>query len=983
MPALDGATQVPSSLRDALSDRYALEKQLGAGGMATVYLAHDRKHDRHVAIKVLHPDLASSVGAGRFLREISIASRLQHPHVLTLIDSGEAVDAASGERFLYNVMPYVAGESLRDRIARGGALAPDECTRLLRDVVDALVDAHRAGIVHRDLKPDNVMIAGAHALVVDFGVAKAMRDARNESTLTATGISLGSPAYMAPEQALGESSVDHRADIYALGVLMYEMLTGVPPFIGSVQTVLAAHIAKAPKPPREVNDRVPAALDRIALRCLEKDPAARYQTAQELLREIDAFRAATPAVPGAPSRNRRVLAAVALAAVAVVATIGIVVRRANRERWVNETAIPSITRLAEAGDNDSAFAIARRARELAPGNPVLASLWPRFSQRLSFTTVPAGATVERARFDDTTHWSFVGLTPTGPVSVPLDVSRYRITKSGFRPMLLFTGGIPGVTSPELPDTLRLDATDAAHPEMVRVPGGLLIGELLQLRAIPGRRLGDFLIDRLETTNAEYKKFVDAGGYTRRELWDEPFEKDGKSLTWEQAMALFTDRTGRRGPATWEAGAIPRGAEQLPVGGLSWYEAAAYARFAGKSLPTLYHWVRAAGTNSPAYVVPGSRVDADGPARGGGFGSMGPWGTFDTAGNVREWCVNLDGRGNRYLLGGGWNDQPFRFSDATALPPFDRSPSNGVRLVAYLGAEPQLALASGPIIGATRDFFKEKQPADAVFASYRQFYDYDHTPLNARVDAVDSTQTDWISERVSIDAAYGGERLLLHIYRPHVAAAPLQSVVVFPGSDAFYARASNEYYPQLLEFLVKNGRAVVVPVYKSTYERYDNLVTNSPDSSIAYRDHVVMWAKDARRTLDYLSSRADFDATRIGFFGVSWGGRLGPLIIGVEPRFRAGVLYVGGLSMLTSRPEVDPFNFLSHVTAPVLMLNGKNDQVFPVETAQKPQFQFLGTPADRKRYQVYEGGHFVPRTALMAETLQWFDRYLGVVEGPKR
>jgi serine/threonine protein kinase/predicted esterase len=977
--SLGAQDPVPAPLRAALAGRYALERKIGAGGMATVYLARDEKHDRNVAVKVLHPDLASAVGAERFLREIGIASRLQHPHVLTLIDSGEATDPTSGERILYYVMPYVQGESLRERIARLGALPPLDCVRLLRDVVEAVAEAHKAGIVHRDLKPDNVMIAGGHALVVDFGVAKAMSEARNANALTATGISLGSPAYMAPEQAVGDPSVDHRADIYALGVLTYEMLTGVPPFTGSLQSVLAAHINRVPQSPREINGSVPPVLEGIVLKCLEKDPAARYQTAEALLAEVDAFSRDAAAAPTAVRRsgNRRVMVGgIALAAIAAAVAVGFMLRRTNRERWVNETAIPSIARLAENGDANGAFALATRATAISPKNPVLQSLWPRFSQRLAFTTEPAGATVERAPFNDTTAWIVVGTTPTGPTRVPAGVSRFRITKAGFRPALLFSGGIPGITSPGLPDTLRLDPVDAPHPEMIRVPGGIFASELLQLRANPSRRLGDFLIDRLETTNAEYKRFVDAGGYRRRELWNEPFVKDGKTLTWEQAMALFTDRTGRPGPATWEGGDVPPGAEQLPVGGLSWYEAAAYAKFAGKSLPTLYHWVRAAGTNASGLVVRGSRFDSDAPVRGGSFGSMGPWGTFDAAGNVREWCFNLDAHGKRYLLGGGWNDQPFRFSDATALPPFDRSPSNGVRLAKYLQAEPELDLASQPVAGAFRDYFKERQVSDAAFAVYRQFYDYDRTPLKPKIEAVDSTPAEWIVERVSVDAAYGGERLPINIYRPRRWTAPLQSIVLFPGSDAMFATKSDERFPTLFGFFVRNGRALVVPVYKSTFERNDRLPTNQPDSSIAYRDHVVMWAKDARRTIDYLSSRSDFDSTRIGFFGVSWGGRLGPLIMGVEPRFRAGVLLVGGLAMTPSRPEADPFNFLRRVTVPVLMLNGNNDQVFPVETAQKPQFQFLGTPADRKRHLLYEGGHFVPRAALISEALQWFDRYLG-------
>ncbi|MBE0592426.1 MAG: serine/threonine protein kinase, partial [Gemmatimonadales bacterium] len=196
-------SEVRERLITALADRYRIERELGAGGMATVYLAHDLKHDRDVAIKVLRQELAALLGSDRFDREIGISARLQHPNILTLIDSGEA------NGILYYVMPYVEGESLRQRLNRDGALPIDEAMRYLRDIVDALVAAHRQGVVHRDIKPENVMLSDRHALVMDFGVAKAVQSAREEPQLTTAGLSLGTPTYMAPEQAAGDPDVDH------------------------------------------------------------------------------------------------------------------------------------------------------------------------------------------------------------------------------------------------------------------------------------------------------------------------------------------------------------------------------------------------------------------------------------------------------------------------------------------------------------------------------------------------------------------------------------------------------------------------------------------------------------------------------------------------------------------------------------------------------------------------------------------------------
>ncbi len=245
--------------------------------MATVYLAEDLKHHRKVAIKVLREDLAASMGSARFLREIEIAAQLQHPNILPLLDSGDA------QGFLYYVMPYVTGQSLRERIGREGELPVHEAVRLITEVVDALAHAHEHGVVHRDIKPDNVMLSGRHALVADFGVAKAVTEATGRSTVTTLGVAIGTPAYMSPEQAAADPHIDHRSDIYAVGAMAYELLTGRPPFIGATpQQVLAAHVTEAPDAVGKRRPGIPSALEAVIMRCLAKRPADRWQTAGEL-----------------------------------------------------------------------------------------------------------------------------------------------------------------------------------------------------------------------------------------------------------------------------------------------------------------------------------------------------------------------------------------------------------------------------------------------------------------------------------------------------------------------------------------------------------------------------------------------------------------------------------------------------------------------------------------------------------------------------
>src|SRR6188508_995940 len=256
---------IADRLTAALGDRYRIERELGAGGMATVYLAQDLKHDRQVAVKVLREELSASLGKERFLREIKVAAALQHPHILPLYDSGAA------DNLLFYVMPYVDGPSLRDKLAKEGELPIPEAVRILRDIADALTEAHRHGVVHRDLKPENVMLRGRHALVMDFGVAKALSEATGRQSLTTVGVALGTPTYMAPEQAVADPHVDHRADIYAFGVVGYELLTGEAPFVRrTAQQTIAAHMAE---PAPRVSTRRPAtppALDSLIARCLEK-----------------------------------------------------------------------------------------------------------------------------------------------------------------------------------------------------------------------------------------------------------------------------------------------------------------------------------------------------------------------------------------------------------------------------------------------------------------------------------------------------------------------------------------------------------------------------------------------------------------------------------------------------------------------------------------------------------------------------------------
>ena len=275
---------VPASI----AERYPISRELGRGGMAIVYLARDIKHGRDVAVKIIRPQLTAELGRERFLKEIGIAAQLNHPHIVPLYDSGEA------DGVLYYVMPYESEPSLRQRLARDGPLAVHDALTVLRDVCDALAYAHKRGIVHRDVKPDNVLMSGRHAMVADFGVAKAMTDStRHSAAMTTLGSLIGTPAYMAPEQIAANPNIDARIDIYAVGVMAFELLTGRPPFGGETQDVLSAHLSAVPVPVRTLRPEVPAAFSECIARCLEKRRDDRWQNADELLHRLESLQRQT------------------------------------------------------------------------------------------------------------------------------------------------------------------------------------------------------------------------------------------------------------------------------------------------------------------------------------------------------------------------------------------------------------------------------------------------------------------------------------------------------------------------------------------------------------------------------------------------------------------------------------------------------------------------------------------------------------------
>lgn len=640
------------------------------------------------------------------------------------------------------------------------------------------------------------------------------------------------------------------------------------------------------------------------------------------------------------------------------------------QKLVNENFIPPI----------EAFDLALEAEKILPNDSALIRLWPVLSTTVSCETQPAGVEVYWKDYQlPDAPWRRAGTTPLDQVKFPRGYLRMEFRKNGFQTIEYAGPWSYGRLGPDIL-FLKMDSLGSLPEHMVRIPKDIPLMYIVGLEQHGGKEVGEFLMDKYEVTNAQYKKFIDGEGYNNPSFWIYPIHSNGKELNWKEAMALFTDRTGRPGPAGWEAGSYPDGLEDHPVTGISWYEAAAYATYAGKQLPTIYHWGRVAETSRTQFIVPFSNYNGKSTTAVGTMPGYSSFGIYDLAGNAREWCFNENNiPGQRYILGGGWNDPTYAFNDGYTQPAMDRSISNGFRCIRELPGDTTLAHLKQMAPVAFRDYRKEKPVDDKTFQIFLNQFAYDNKPLEARVENKIDNEF-WQAEKISFDAGYNGERMEAYLYLPKQGSPPYQTVLFFPGSGDIFSR---KYDPESInvrvDFILKSGRALARPIYKGTHERHDELKSDLQEETVFYKDHVIMWRKEIGRTIDYLETRKDIQSDKLAYLGWSWGGFLGGIMPAVEQRIKVVVLNVGGMIMTRAMPEVDQINFLPRVKQPVLMLNGKHDMFFPVETSQKPMFDFLGTPKDDKKIIIYESGHLVPRTEFVKETLLWYDKYLGKVK----
>lgn len=959
---------------------------LGEGGMATVYLAHDLRHDRRVAIKVLKPELATVLGPERFLQEARITAKLDHPHILTLIDSGEAAGV------LYYVLPYVRGESLRAKLDHVGQLPISEAIQIVRQVASALEYAHQQGVVHRDIKPENILMHQGEAVVTDFGIARAYSTSGTDR-LTATGIVLGTPAYMSIEQMMGEREVDGRADQYALATVLFECLTGQAPYRAStVQAIIGKRVSETVPSARAMRPEIPDELDAAIKRALAPVVDDRFPT-------IGEFADACEKTVAPVSKRRRPLALAALV-VAMLAFLAAWPLWVTLQRERARASLPQIALLVNQGKFAEAYEMARRAARQIPDDSMLSHLMPQTSDQLSITSEPTGAEVTLQRFVPTGNQIApvsAGTTPIKLLRVARGDYRVVIKKQGFAPIeRMASSAYTRAEQLFRPDSVitvqvKLEPGDSLPTGMLRVPGGdhRLMSPDAPANAVA--HLDDFAIDRYEVTNQEYSGFLRAGGYTNPRWWHPPFREHGKQLSGTEASLRFMDRTGLPGPRSWSNQEYQPGMARHPVTDISWYEAEAYCEWKGRELPTLFQWEQAGRSSEVPHaeelVMPwGAAVPREPATFRANLGTTGttdvgsfpfgisPYGAYDMAGNVKEWTRTAVGE-EFVATGGSYEDPVYLFARYGLYGPFTSSRTLGFRC-AKTSAQPKSDQGSAPLSLAQRT--PTYQPVrETEFRALLRHYQYDRRPLQSRV-IERITASEWTREKIQYLAA-NNDSVFGYLYLPRQAAAPYQTIVFVASSGAFYSHAMPDEVESFLVPHIKAGRAVWATVFKGMIGReWEPNHPAAESNSVQFRDEMVLRGIELRTGLDYLETRSDIDMNRLAYLGLSWGAGSRSLLAGVDDRFHTIVFVGGGIDerLQPTLPEASNINFAPYLKPPKLLLNGHDDEENTWLSRGLPFWNLLREP---KKLVLINGAGHVPLAEDRVPAINaWLDQTLGPV-----
>jgi formylglycine-generating enzyme required for sulfatase activity/pimeloyl-ACP methyl ester carboxylesterase len=824
-----------------------------------------------------------------------------------------------------------------------------------------------------------------------------------------------------------------------------------------------------PPPLSRYEPGAPSELEQILGKALRKNRNERYQTASELLTDLKRLKrrlepedeledglawrgrqaansddatllgvtlkqaASTGDVAPAQVTAKRWSVIVRQRRFIAVCALALVVAGAAWFYWRNtklnkaKASLPRLEELTQAERYFEAYDLAIEAQAYLPNDPTLRRLMRTIADDLSVVTDPPGARVYLKRFatDGAGHFpprQLIGMTPINHRQIARGGYLISVEKDGYAGLERSVTGlllrIGGSESPSRPISLeaKLIETSKAPSRMAFVPGGDYRLTTWSRPTDKSVRLADYFIDKYEVTNREYKEFISAGGYLKREFWRHLISAasgsgrgsvrrrvggvtlaTARGIEWEEAVREFKDRTGLPGPRSWVNQDFPEGRAEHPVTDISWYEAAAYAAFRGKELPTVFQWEKAArgDLGGPGHGRAGYYLMPWGPFTGtieqranfSGRGTLpveslefglSPYGCYHMAGNVSEWCRNESPDGFT-VTGGSWEDPPYLFGEYGPYPGSYSSGKLGFRCALNATS------ASGDPIGdqgAMPLFAKTEIPvytpvSDAGFRAWQEIYRYAQPPLDAQV--TEATETDdWRREKITYAGAEG-ERAIAYLYLPKHYTPPWQLIQYMPSDDVFqgYRSIPVKVEASLAPF-IKSGRAVLAVVLKGFPEReWPPNYTPPREETIEYRDQTLNWMTDERRALDYAATRSDLDAGRIAYLGASVGEDRKLFLPAVETRYRSVALISAGLPPDATHvlPEINPINLLPQIRAPKLIMHGRYDENTPLKSQSEPLQKLLrGT----KRIIIFDGGHMPPPEIYVPPINAWLDETLGPV-----
>jgi serine/threonine protein kinase/formylglycine-generating enzyme required for sulfatase activity len=964
---------------------YNILEKLGEGGMGVVYKAEDTKLKREVAIKFLpHQISVNKEERKRFEIEAQAAAALNHPKIATI----HAIEESDDEMFI--VMEYIDGVELKEKI-RSSPLPVDESINIATQIAEGLEAAHKNGIVHRDIKSQNIMITSdGKVKIMDFGLAKI----KGGSQVTKIGTTIGTAAYMSPEQAKGEE-VDQRTDIWSFGVVLYEMLTGELPFKGDYeQAVIYSVLNDPPALISTLPPNSPDGIENVIFKMLEKDPLIRYESIDELL--IDLNRLNDDNLERSTIAGNKELKLTQL-----IKNIFVKDKKQNKIENA-KLLIPKIKSLTENSKYFEAYELAIQTEKILRKESTLQELMPVISDNLTINSQPKGASVYLKRFsseknESGTDRQYAGVTPIINLRISRGDYKIEIEKEGYTSVeriasssLKRAEASLGISA-DIKININLLPVEENPEDMVFIPGGkyklISWGAPTDIEV----QLGDYFIDKYAVNNEQYKSFVNDGGYLTDRYWKYPFVKDGQQLNWEEAMKQLVDRTGLPGPRNWLNQDYPDGKSNHPVTNICWYEAAAYAEYKNKKIPTIYEWEKAARnseyTHFVGMVMPwGLKHPKQSGSKRANFNGRGtleinsnefgisPFGCYNMAGNVKEWCLNKIGE-DYAATGGSWEDPIYVWGDFGAFDGFYESGSLGFRCVQLTGVSQGDQGASR--IAADRPTPVYTPVEESVYKGFLSHFRYDKKNLEPEVIEIQENKN-WTREKISF-AGEGSTRIIAYLYLPLRAQKPFQCMTFIPGGDVFLSRNLAQEAEWILGPHIKAGRAMFTVVMKGMTEREWGPGYSEPDAnSVEFRNLMVLQSSELNRGLDYLETRNEINNDKLSYIGFSWGSGTRLAFAGITNRFKSYVFIGGGIDerMLPSLPEVNPINYAPYIKVPKLLLNGKQDEEHPYKTRALPLYNLLQEP---KKLAMVDGGHLPSLEVRVPVINNFLDETLGPVK----